>query len=92
MSSQAIEFTEVGTVWNGRRVLCTYTDLDSKQGMVLGISSHLIFLEWSTVLRLPNACRHPSILPLRVLLGMMAWHEIVPADWSCSIPLSWAIG
>jgi hypothetical protein len=33
--------------------------------------SHLIFLEWSTVLRLPNACRHPSIL----LVCVSCWHD-----------------
>jgi hypothetical protein len=46
VSSQAIEFTEVGTVWKVRGVFCTYTDLDSRQGMVLGISPHLPGVEY----------------------------------------------
>jgi hypothetical protein len=89
VSSQAIEFAEVGTVWKGRGVLCTSTDLDSRQGKVLGISSHLLGPAPAERLSSPL---NPSRLRILLAYDGMAWHEIVPAGWSCSIPLRWAIG
>lgn len=75
VSSQATEFH-----WSRRdTALCTYTDLDSRQDKVLGISTC-------------NGVRSTPNKRLFVTPPSFAYRPRRLARWPCSIPLTWAIG